>query len=56
MILRNAENIYPIEIEYRLDAHPSVAESAVVRGGARRDGPRSEGRGGARWRHLGGQR
>ena len=29
MILRNAENIYPIEIEYRLDAHPSVAESAV---------------------------
>lgn len=29
MILRNAENIYPIEIEYRLDAHPLVAESAV---------------------------
>jgi len=29
LILRNAENIYPIEIEYRLDAHPSVAESAV---------------------------
>ena len=29
MILRNAENIYPIEVEYRLDAHPSVAESAV---------------------------
>ena len=29
MILRNAENIYPIEIEYRLDAHPGVAESAV---------------------------
>lgn len=29
MILRNAENIYPIEIEYRLDAHPAVAESAV---------------------------
>ncbi|WP_419919141.1 AMP-binding protein [Candidatus Poriferisocius sp.] len=29
MILRNAENIYPIEIEYRLDAHPSVGESAV---------------------------
>ncbi len=29
MILRNAENIYPIEIEYRLDAHPSVSESAV---------------------------
>ena len=30
MILRNAENIYPIEIEYRLDAHPTVAESAVI--------------------------
>ncbi len=29
MILRNAENIYPIEIEYRLDTHPAVAESAV---------------------------
>ena len=30
MILRAAENIYPAEIEHRLDAHPSVAESAVV--------------------------
>ncbi len=30
MILRNAENIYPIEIEYRLDAHPDIAESAVI--------------------------
>ena len=30
MILRNAENIYPVEIEYRLDAHPDVAESAVI--------------------------
>ena len=30
MILRNAENIYPIEIEYRLDAHPDVEESAVL--------------------------
>ena len=29
MILRSAENIYPVEIEYRLDAHPDVAESAV---------------------------
>lgn len=29
MILRNAENIYPIEIEYRLDRHPDVRESAV---------------------------
>ncbi len=30
MILRSAENIYPVEIEYRLEAHPSVAEAAVV--------------------------
>ena len=30
MILHNAENIYPIEIEYRLDAHPQVEESAVL--------------------------
>jgi len=30
MILRSGENIYPIEIEQRLDAHPAVAESAVV--------------------------
>jgi len=30
MILRSAENIYPVEIEYRLDAHPDVRESAVV--------------------------
>ncbi|MCB0995137.1 MAG: AMP-binding protein [Acidimicrobiales bacterium] len=30
MILRNAENIYPIEIEYRLDEHPDVAEAAVT--------------------------
>ena len=29
MILRNAENIYPVEIEYRLDKHPDVRESAV---------------------------
>lgn len=29
MILRNAENIYPVEIEYRLDQHPQVRESAV---------------------------
>ena len=30
MILRSAENVYPVEIEYRLDAHPSVRESAVI--------------------------
>ena len=30
LILRAAENVYPTEIEHRLDAHPSVAESAVV--------------------------
>lgn len=29
MILRSAENIYPTEIENRLDAHPQVKESAV---------------------------
>ena len=30
MILRAAENIYPVEIEHRLDAHSQVRESAVV--------------------------
>ena len=30
MILRAAENIYPIEIEQRLEEHPSVVEAAVV--------------------------
>jgi acyl-CoA synthetase (AMP-forming)/AMP-acid ligase II len=30
MILRAAENIYPVEIEQRLEEHPSVAEAAVV--------------------------
>ncbi len=30
MILRSAENVYPVEIEYRLDAHPQLRESAVV--------------------------
>ena len=30
MIIRGGENIYPIELERRLDAHPLVAESAVV--------------------------
>jgi len=30
MILRNAENIYPAEIENRLEAHPQVAEVAVL--------------------------
>lgn len=30
MILRAAENIYPVEIEHRLEAHPAVAEAAVV--------------------------
>ncbi len=29
MILRSGENIYPVEIEQRLDAHPDVEESAV---------------------------
>ena len=30
LIIRGGENIYPIEIEQRLDAHPAVAESAVL--------------------------
>lgn len=29
MILVNAENVFPTEVEYRLDAHPDVVESAV---------------------------
>ena len=29
LIIRGGENIYPSEIEQRLDAHPAVAESAV---------------------------
>jgi acyl-CoA synthetase (AMP-forming)/AMP-acid ligase II len=30
MIIRSGENVYPIEVEARLDAHPAVRESAVV--------------------------
>jgi long-chain acyl-CoA synthetase len=30
MILRGAENVYPVEIENRLAAHPMVVEAAVV--------------------------
>jgi acyl-CoA synthetase (AMP-forming)/AMP-acid ligase II len=30
MILRSAENIYPVEIEHRLESHPDVDEAAVV--------------------------
>jgi acyl-CoA synthetase (AMP-forming)/AMP-acid ligase II len=30
LILRGAENIYPVEIEQRLEAHPAVLEAAVV--------------------------
>jgi acyl-CoA synthetase (AMP-forming)/AMP-acid ligase II len=30
LILRGAENVYPVEIEQRLEAHPSVREAAVV--------------------------
>ena len=29
LIIRGGENVYPTEIEQRLDAHPAVAESAV---------------------------
>jgi long-chain acyl-CoA synthetase len=30
MIIRGGENIYPIEIENRLDEHPAVGEAAIV--------------------------
>lgn len=30
LILRGGENVYPIEIENRLEAHPAVAEVAVI--------------------------
>jgi long-chain acyl-CoA synthetase len=30
MILRSAENIYPVEIEYRLEEHADVREAAVI--------------------------
>ncbi len=30
LILRGSENIYPVEIEQRLEAHPDVLEAAVV--------------------------
>jgi len=30
MILRGAENIYPIEIEHRLVEHPEIADAAVI--------------------------
>ncbi len=30
LIFRGGENVYPVEIEHRLEAHPSVLEAAIV--------------------------
>ena len=30
MILRGAENVHPVEIEHRIEAHPAVSEAAVI--------------------------
>lgn len=30
MIIRSGENIYPVEIEHRLEAHPQITEAAVI--------------------------
>ena len=30
MIIRSGENIYPVEIEHRLESHPAVKEVAVL--------------------------
>jgi acyl-CoA synthetase (AMP-forming)/AMP-acid ligase II len=30
LILRGGENVYPFEIEQRLEAHPAIAEAAVI--------------------------
>ncbi|GGK45649.1 class I adenylate-forming enzyme family protein [Nocardia camponoti] len=30
LILRGGENVYPVEVEHALDAHPAVIESAVI--------------------------
>ncbi|GIR36317.1 MAG: hypothetical protein CM15mP49_17020 [Actinomycetota bacterium] len=30
MIIRSGENIYPVEIEHRLESHPFIHEAAVV--------------------------
>jgi len=32
MILVNAENVFPTEVEFRLDEHPAVRECAVLGG------------------------
>ena len=30
MIIRSGENIYPVEIEHRLESHPFIHEAAVI--------------------------
>ena len=45
MIIRGGENIYPIEIEHRLVAHPAILEAAVIGFGPCRARPGGDRRG-----------
>ena len=46
MILHNAENVYPVEVEYRIDEHPGRARVRGVRNRRRPDRPARGGVGG----------